>query len=168
MAVTEFRASAESGKFTLKSRSESGKLSTIGCHFPPKATNFGTLWPGTKNNTTNREYSARAIWWSFPLSSTTLRLETPRGGRTNPPPLSDRRWRNTVSGRGLTVKTLSNIKKAFLSVASWLREIDMLKTTLSSSRIQTKNRNTSHNTPCRHTHTYKLITRRVWDHRDDV
>ena len=43
MAVTEFRASAESGKFTLKSRSESGKLSTIGCHFPPKATNFGTM-----------------------------------------------------------------------------------------------------------------------------
>ena len=40
----------------------------------------------TKNNTTNREYSARAICWSFPLSSTTLRLETPRGGRTNPPP----------------------------------------------------------------------------------
>ena len=24
-------------------RSESGKLSTIMCHFPPKSTNFGTL-----------------------------------------------------------------------------------------------------------------------------
>ena len=43
MAVTEFRSPAESGKFTLMSRSKSGKLSTIGCHFPPKATNFGTL-----------------------------------------------------------------------------------------------------------------------------
>ena len=43
LAVTEFRASTESGKFTLKSRSESEKLSTIGRHFPPKVTNFGTL-----------------------------------------------------------------------------------------------------------------------------
>ena len=60
--------------------------------------NWVKYWPRTKNNTNNREYSTRAICWSFPLSSTTLRLETPRGGRT---PLSDRRWRNTVSGRGL-------------------------------------------------------------------
>ena len=43
LAVTNFKASAESGKFTFKSRSESGKLSTVGCHFPPKATNVGTL-----------------------------------------------------------------------------------------------------------------------------
>ena len=43
----------------------------------------------------------------FSQSSTTLRLETPRGGRTNPPPLSDRRWRNTVSGRGLRLPTFS-------------------------------------------------------------
>ena len=53
------------------------------------------LWPaitgsnidlGPKNNNTNREYSARAICWSFPRSSTTLRLETPRGGSHQPPP----------------------------------------------------------------------------------
>ena len=37
-----------------------------------------------KINTTNREYSARAICWSFPLSSTTLCLETPRGGGSHP------------------------------------------------------------------------------------
>ena len=33
----------KSKKFTLKIRSESGKLCTTGCHFPPKLTNFGTL-----------------------------------------------------------------------------------------------------------------------------
>ena len=60
--------------------------------------NWVKYWSRTKNNTTNREYSARAICWSFPLSSTTLRLETPRGGRT---PLHRRRWQNTVYGRGL-------------------------------------------------------------------
>ena len=54
--------------------------------------------PVGPKNTTNREYSAREICWSFPLSSTTLRLETPMGG-VEPPPLSDPRWRNTVSGR---------------------------------------------------------------------
>ena len=37
------KTSVESGKFTFKVRSESGKLSTIGCHLPPKSTNFGTL-----------------------------------------------------------------------------------------------------------------------------
>ena len=36
-----------SGKFTPKIRSENGKLSSIGCHFPPKLTNFGTLLTGT-------------------------------------------------------------------------------------------------------------------------
>ena len=35
-------------KFTPKIRTESGKLSSIGCHFPPKLTNFGTLL--LKNN----------------------------------------------------------------------------------------------------------------------
>ena len=43
MTVTNAKASAESEKFNLKIRSESGKLLTIGCHFPPKSTNFGTL-----------------------------------------------------------------------------------------------------------------------------
>ena len=33
----------ESGKFTLKITSESGKLFTIGCHLPPKSAHFGTL-----------------------------------------------------------------------------------------------------------------------------
>ena len=40
--VTNAESSAESEKFTLKIRSESGKLFTIGCHFPPKSTNFET------------------------------------------------------------------------------------------------------------------------------
>ena len=30
-------------KFPPKIKSESGKLSTIGCHIPPKLTNFGML-----------------------------------------------------------------------------------------------------------------------------
>ena len=55
-------------------------------------------WPMTNNNTANRDYSARAINWSFPRSSTTLRLETP-GGRTSPNPLSGRRWQNTKMNR---------------------------------------------------------------------
>ena len=59
---------------------EFAKIWPLTCH------NWVKYWPRTKNNTTNREYSARAICWSFPRSSTTLRLETPRGGRTNPPP----------------------------------------------------------------------------------
>ena len=43
MTVSDAKSSAESGKFTLKIRSESEKLFTNGCHFPPKTTNFGTL-----------------------------------------------------------------------------------------------------------------------------
>ena len=43
MVVTNVKASVESGKFILKIRSESGKLFTIGCHLPPKSTNFVTL-----------------------------------------------------------------------------------------------------------------------------
>ena len=42
MTVTNAKSSAESEKFTLKIRSERGKLFTIGYHFPPKSTNFGT------------------------------------------------------------------------------------------------------------------------------
>ena len=41
MNVTNAKLSAESEKFTLKIRSESGKLFTIGRHFPPTSTNFG-------------------------------------------------------------------------------------------------------------------------------
>ena len=37
------KTSVESMKFTFKVRSESGKLFTIGCHLPPKSTNFETL-----------------------------------------------------------------------------------------------------------------------------
>ena len=43
ITVTNAKSSAESEKFTLKIRSESGKLFTNGCHLPPKSTNFGTL-----------------------------------------------------------------------------------------------------------------------------
>ena len=43
MTVTNAKSSAESEKFTLKIRSESGKLFALGCQFPPKSTNFGTL-----------------------------------------------------------------------------------------------------------------------------
>ena len=44
ITVTNAKSSAESEKFTLKFRSESGKWFTNGCHFPPKSTNFGTLY----------------------------------------------------------------------------------------------------------------------------
>ena len=44
ITVTNAKSSAESEKLTLKISSESGKLFTIGCHFPLKSTNFGTLW----------------------------------------------------------------------------------------------------------------------------
>ena len=43
ITVTNAKPSDESEKFTLKIRSESGKLFTNGCHFAPKSTNFGTL-----------------------------------------------------------------------------------------------------------------------------
>ena len=43
MTATNAKASAQSEKFNLKIRSESGKLLTIGCHFPLKSTNFGTM-----------------------------------------------------------------------------------------------------------------------------
>ena len=43
VTVTNVKSSVESGKSTLKIRSESGKLLTIGCRFPAKLTNFGTL-----------------------------------------------------------------------------------------------------------------------------
>ena len=36
MTVTAAKSSAESAKFTLKLKSVSGKLFTIGCHFPHK------------------------------------------------------------------------------------------------------------------------------------
>ena len=41
--VTNAKSSTESEKFLLKIESESGILFTIGCHFPPELTNFGTL-----------------------------------------------------------------------------------------------------------------------------
>ena len=68
------------------------------------------LWPAITgsnidlghNNTTNREYSASAICWSFPRSSTTLRLESP-GGSHPPPPtpakVAKHRLRARVKGR---------------------------------------------------------------------
>ena len=42
-ANADAKAFVWSGKFTPKIRSESGKLSSVGCHFTPKLTNFGTL-----------------------------------------------------------------------------------------------------------------------------
>ena len=41
ITVTNAKSSAESEKFTLKIRSESGNFFTNGCHFPPKSTKFG-------------------------------------------------------------------------------------------------------------------------------
>ena len=42
-AVTNVKACVWSVKFTSKIRSESEKLSTIGCYLSPKSTNAGTL-----------------------------------------------------------------------------------------------------------------------------
>ena len=49
----------ESGKFTLKMRSESGKLPTTGCHLPPKSANFGTLIKNDSNCECMIEYTAQ-------------------------------------------------------------------------------------------------------------
>ena len=43
LAVTYVKGSHESGILTLKIIGESGKLSTIGCHFPPKSATSWTL-----------------------------------------------------------------------------------------------------------------------------
>ena len=41
--VTNVKACVWSVKFAPKIRSENAKLSTTGCHLPPKVVNFGTL-----------------------------------------------------------------------------------------------------------------------------
>ena len=83
------------------------KIWPLTCH------NWVKCWPRTKNNTTNRKYSARAICWSFPRSSTTLRLETPRGGgRTNPPPTPAKEAKHGLRAR---------VKNGFLPcIWSWI------------------------------------------------
>ena len=43
MTVANAKSSPESEKFAMKIISESGILLTMGCHFPSKSTNFGTL-----------------------------------------------------------------------------------------------------------------------------
>ena len=43
MTVANAKSSPEGEKFALKIISESGKLFTIGYHFPSRSTNFGTL-----------------------------------------------------------------------------------------------------------------------------
>ena len=50
MVITNVKASVQSGKLILKIKRESGNLSTIGCHFPLKSTNFGTLLDDICNN----------------------------------------------------------------------------------------------------------------------
>ena len=48
MAIVYDKPSFENGKFVFKkgvARLKSGKLFTIGCHFPSKSTNFETLAP---------------------------------------------------------------------------------------------------------------------------
>ena len=77
--------------------------------WPLTGHNLVTFWPLTKNNTTNREYSARAICWSFPLSSTTLRLELPGGGVASTP-LTGRVMKKGLPVRGL--KGLSHLGKS--------------------------------------------------------
>ena len=69
------------------------KIWPLTCH------NWVKYWPSTKNNTTNREYSARAICWSFPRSSRTLRLETPRGVAP-PPPYTGEGGKTRFTGEG--------------------------------------------------------------------
>ena len=61
--------------------------------------NWVKYWPKTKNNTTNREYSARAICWSFPLRSTTLCLETPRGVAPPPSPVRSKVAKHRIRAR---------------------------------------------------------------------
>ena len=73
---------------------EFAKIWPLTCH------NWVKYWPRTKNNTTNREYSARAICWSFPWSSTTPRLEMPRGGVAPPPPYTGEGGKTPFTGEG--------------------------------------------------------------------
>ena len=80
--------------------SQSWKIIDFPKMWPLTCHNWVKYWPRTKNNTSNREYSARAICWSFPLSSTTLRLETPReGGRTNKPPVRPKVVKHRIRAR---------------------------------------------------------------------
>ena len=62
MNVTNAKLSAESEKFALKIKSESGKLFTIGCHFPPKSTNFGTLSPAVPTRSASAPCWTRGVW----------------------------------------------------------------------------------------------------------
>ena len=69
MTVTNAKSSAESEKFTLKIRSESGKLFTIGCHFQPKLTNFGTMI-GRRNRHTDRAEGVNGARWMIVVGVT--------------------------------------------------------------------------------------------------
>ena len=94
-----------------KKITEFPKIWPLTCH------NWVKYWPRTKNNTTNREYSASAIYWSFPRSYPTLCLETPRGGggRTTPSPFTGEGGKTPFTGEGLSSKNVGMYDKRFAS-----------------------------------------------------
>ena len=84
MTVTNAKSLAESEKLNLKIRSEGEKLLTIGCHFPPKSTNFGTL-PVVTDYTASIRHTLSTLtggragrrWWGCTDTGYQVGLPTP-------------------------------------------------------------------------------------------
>ena len=108
---------------------EFAKIWPLTCH------NRVKYWPRTKNNTTNREYSARAICWSFPQSSTTLRLETPRGGGSHPPPTPAKVVKHGLRARVKVFGLVTSVALRFLLYHTGFTADDLLRTTSACYRL---------------------------------
>ena len=70
-------------------------------------TSLVTGWPRTLSLYINLFVSRRATRSFFPRSSSSIRGETSRGGRTPPPPLCRGRMRNGLCRRGLTYDVIT-------------------------------------------------------------
>ena len=105
--------SSQGTRWTLKFCSSSIRSKVIGDHgfrhfSALDLTSEVTGWPRTVSLYINLFVSRRATRSFFPRSSTSIRGETARGGRTNPPPpLCRGRMRNGLCRRGL--KKICNV-----------------------------------------------------------
>ena len=75
------------------------KIWPLACH------NWVKYWPTTKNNTTNREYSARPICWVFSAKLYDASFGNAKGGGSHPFPCTGeggKTQKNTDYGRGLS------------------------------------------------------------------
>ena len=129
---------------------EFAKIWFLTCH------NWVKYWPRTKNNTTNREYSARAICWSFRDALRRFVWKRQGGGRTNPPPLQRRRWQNTVYGRGL--------RRGLRRIAETLHQMWRLDRHLAPPRRHSSLRLPETSRALHHSHR-DLPNRGIWFHR---